>query len=191
MKPILILAACAILGAGLDFKENIIYRLELKSSAEPVYGYYKSEASTPKGKVYYFKMVSPDSNATLPPGSYQESEIADRFEVSDDEWKQLQEQAQARAGNVKVQTSSGEIWVNAHEFELAKRATQMAEERLKRSKPTEITESTESEPVVLTEPAPSPGFLKLWGGHIALAAGVVLLIGAVVKFMILGASGRG
>lgn len=191
MKLFLILAACATLGAGLELRENTLYRLDLTNSSEPVYGYYKSAVSKPSGTIYYFRMASPDPNATLPPGTYPSNEIAYADPVTDQEWEELKDEARAKAGNVRVETANGVQWVPAHEHDLAQRATQMAQEREQRSRQPEadaavVAEEPATGEEPAPEPGPGPGFIALWGGHIAVAAGALVLIGVVVRFMILG-----
>ncbi|MFA6244540.1 MAG: hypothetical protein WC655_26595 [Candidatus Hydrogenedentales bacterium] len=180
------LAACAFLGAGLELKANTLYRLDLQGSDDPVYGVYKFERSTVRGKIYNFQMVSPDPNALLSTETFPDSEISDAIPVDDETWAKIQSQAQMAAGNVEVETSAGALWVSKQEFELAQRATQMAEERLQRSKPPVVEEVPQTAPVPAAEPAPAPGFLKLWGGHLVLLGVAAVLIGAVVKFMVVG-----
>ena len=182
MRLLLILAACATLGAGLTFEQDTRYKLDLKNAEEPVYGVFLRQ----QGKAIMFRLESPLPDASIGPKTFQADDIEDKVEVTEDEWSELQKEARERRGDKLVQTASGSVWVSQLEFDLAQRATQMAEERLQRSKPPVVEEVPQTAPPPAAEPAPAPGFLKLWGGHIILLGVAAVLIGAVAKFMVVG-----
>ncbi len=182
MRLLLILAACATLGAGLTFEQNTRYRLDLKNADEPVYGVFLLQ----QGKAIMFRLESPLPDVPVAKQTFQADAIVDRAEVTEEEWLELQKEARERRGDKLVQTASGSVWVSQIEYDLAQRATQMAEERLQRSTPPPVEESPVAASETAQEPAPAPGFLKLWGGHAVLLAVAAVLIGAVVKFMVVG-----
>ncbi len=113
---------------------------------------------------------------------YRENEHVRQKRI-DEGWKQR--------GGVEAETDQGLVWVHREAWELAGRARALAEVSNSTSASEDeawegVTAVVNEAPSALETPqAEAPGFLALWGSHLAIIAVAAVLVAFVVRMLVL------